>query len=138
MDDVQRLYVALGQVSRRLRAVSVGSDGMTFMEFAVLHRLARSRQSTMAELARGERVTSQSLVPVVARLQERGLVESTPDVDDLRRIQLSVSRRGQRLLASRQEATTNRLGVAVSALSKDEQARLMRAVPLIERVAEAL
>src|SRR5580658_5862422 len=69
---------------RRLRAESSGQV-FSMSQMEVLARLHRAGPLTVADLARVERITSQSMGTTVASLEEEGLVARTVDPNDARR-----------------------------------------------------
>jgi DNA-binding MarR family transcriptional regulator len=119
---------------RRLRAESSG-QALSMSQGEVLVRLHKSGSSTVADLARAERVTPQSMGTTVGSLEEAGLVARTADPNDARRWDASLTEAGKRVLlegrAARQawlsRALQDRLGAA-------EQARLAEAIELLRKV----
>jgi DNA-binding MarR family transcriptional regulator len=73
-----------------------------------------------------------------AGLEARGLVERNPDPGDGRRVVLSITDAGLRLLRSRRSARTEQLAEALSGFTPSELEALMVAAPLIERLAQRL
>lgn len=72
--------------------------GLTALQYTALTVLERHPNLTSAELARNSFVTAQTMSDMVAALQERGLVERHRDPADRRRLVLSVTTDGRRLL----------------------------------------
>ena len=72
-------------------------------------------------------------------LEARGLIERRGDPADGRRIVLSVTDAGLRVLRNRRSARTEQLARALSAgFTRAERRQLMAAAPLIERLAQNL
>jgi DNA-binding MarR family transcriptional regulator len=62
-----------------------------------------------------------------------------PDPDDGRRVSMSVTDAGRRLLYDRRSASTQRMTRALAeGLSPDERRRLVEVIPLLERLADHL
>lgn len=72
--------------------------GLTALQYTALTVLERHPNLTSAQLARNSFVTSQSMADMVTALQEQGLVDRHRDPEDRRRLVLTVTARGRRLL----------------------------------------
>lgn len=111
-------------------AVRAGLDdltrpvGLTALQYTALTVLERHPDLTSAHLARHSFVTSQSMADMVTTLLDRGLIRRHRDPADRRRLVISLTPDGQRLLHS--------LRPEVAAL----EARMLSLLPLGE--AEAL
>ena len=84
------------QIEERVQVVH---PGLTGMHLGVLRILSR-RDFTLSELGQRMTVTPSTLVPVVDRLQELGLVSRQKDPNDRRRTPLAVTPDAIALLAS--------------------------------------
>ena len=82
---------------RRLRAESAGQT-LSMSQGAVLVLLHKSGRSTVADLARLEHVTPQSMGAIIASLEGEGLVTRALDPDDARRWNASLTEAGRRVL----------------------------------------
>jgi DNA-binding MarR family transcriptional regulator len=119
---------------RRLRAESAG-QALSVSQGGVLALLYRSGRSTVAELARMERVTPQSMGAIMASLEGEGLVARTVDPDDARRWNASLTEAGKRVLLEGRAARQAWLSVAIKErLADDEQRRLAEAITLLSKV----
>jgi DNA-binding MarR family transcriptional regulator len=132
------LRVSVGLLRRRLRQAPVEGE-LTFPETAALARLDRGGPATAAELARAEEISAQSMGATLAGLEGRRLVQRSPDPADGRRVVMTVTPQGLKLLHDRRSARTAQLARALSAeFSPEELELLARATPLIERLAQKL
>jgi DNA-binding MarR family transcriptional regulator len=130
------LRLSIGLFLRRLRQAKVGDGELTMPESSALARLDRDGPATTAALARAEQISPQSMGATIGTLEARGLVERRPDPLDGRRIVISVSDQGRRVLRDRRSARTELIANALAAeFNADELATLMAAAPLIERLA---
>src|SRR5262245_12482935 len=77
------LVVLIRRLLRRLRAMPV--DGPTPAQSAVLLRLDKDGASSTSLLAIAEGVRSQTMTAVINGLDEKGLIERSPDPEDGRR-----------------------------------------------------
>jgi DNA-binding MarR family transcriptional regulator len=132
------LRVALGRLVRRLRQGYVVGE-LTLPERSVLSRLDREGPATPGCLADLERVKPQAMGVTLAGLVDRGLVERRKDDSDGRKVLMSVTDAGVRLLTDRRSQTTRQMASALAEkFTVAEQRKLVAAIPLIERLADEL
>ncbi|MFJ9787031.1 Transcriptional regulator [Amycolatopsis camponoti] len=132
------LRVALGRVIRRLRQGYVVGE-LTLPERSVLSRLDREGPATPGCLADLERVKPQAMGVTLAGLVDRGLVERRKDDSDGRKVLMSVTETGVKLLTDRRSRTTEKMATALAEkFTAAEQRELIAAIPLIERLADEL
>ncbi|GLY65062.1 MarR family winged helix-turn-helix transcriptional regulator [Amycolatopsis taiwanensis] len=132
------LYTGISLLVRRLRQVAEQGEP-SLPERAALSRLDRHGPATAAELARAEQITPQSMGTTLAGLQARGLVERRADPADGRRIIMSLTKAGQRVLRQKRDARAQRISNALTErFSPAEIKKLRAAAPLIERLGEVV
>lgn len=132
------LRVGVGMLVRRLKHTDPADD-LTMPETSALSRLDRAGPMTSSELARQDRVSPQSMGVTVAALEQRGLIARDRDPDDGRRIMLSLTEAGRRVVHTRRDARTGQIARALrDNFTPGERAQLRAIVPLIERLAENL
>jgi DNA-binding MarR family transcriptional regulator len=132
------LRVALGRIVRRLRQSHQPGE-LTLSEVSVLSRLDRDGPATPGALAVGERVRPQAMGTTLAALEQRGMVARMPDPDDGRRVSMSVTEAGRRVLHDRRSVSTRRIAAALAeGFSPEERRRLIEVIPLLERLADHL
>ena len=132
------LQLSISLLVRRLRQ-SAGSDELTMPEQSTLARLERGGPASASDLARAEQVTPQAVGPLVAGLEERGLVMRCPDPKDGRRVLLSVTESGLEALRDKRSARVERMAnVLAEDFSRAELETLHAAAQLIERLGEKL
>ncbi len=131
------LRVALGRVIRRVRQGHVMGE-LTQSETSVLARLDRDGPATPGCLADLERVKPQAMGVTLAGLVERDLVAREPDPNDGRKVLMSVTPAGRKLMTDKRSRTNERVAVALARFSPAERERLLDAIPLLERLAEGL
>ncbi|MFJ3339528.1 MarR family winged helix-turn-helix transcriptional regulator [Streptomyces sp. NPDC086766] len=133
------LRLGIGRVARRLRQLYTRTDdGLSFLELAVLQRLARTGPASPGKLAEGEQVTSAAIAPILRSLVASGLAERSPDPDDGRKAVVSISDSGRTTLAAREAASITDIHQALNHLTPAERRTLTEAVPLLERLATLL
>lgn len=128
------LQSVVGALVRQMRSASPAHD-ISLSQVSVLKRLDREGPYTVADLARLDKITHQSVTVSVDALAGRGLIRRVPDPGDRRRKLVTITSDGQRLLAERREAGAENLAVAIaSRLADTERAHLAQAVPLMRRL----
>lgn len=119
---------------RRLRAES-DDQTLSMSQMTVVVRLHKFGPAAVADLARAEHVTAQSMGATVASLEAEGLVARTPDPNDARRWIAFLTEAGDRTFlagrAARQAWLTHALD---ERLDDAELRRLADAMPLIRKV----
>ena len=124
----------LGQLVRRLRS----EHRLPLSHGTVLARLEREGPATTSGLAAGERVRPQSMAQTVAELEAEGFVTRTPDPVDRRRVAIAVTDTGRAALAEDRARREGWLAEAIATeLTPEEQDVLVRAVPLLRRLAQS-
>ncbi len=137
-DVAAALRVSVGLLLRRLRQAPVKGE-LTLPESSALVRLDRGGPATSAALARLEQISPQGMGTTLAGLEARGLVERRPDPGDGRRVLISLTQAGLRVLRDKRDARTERLArVLIEQFTRSELQHLMAAAPLIERLAQSI
>ena len=132
------LRIAVGLVVRKMRT-PLNEGELTTAESSALGRLERSGPATSSDLARLDRISPQSMGVTVASLLERGLIERSRDPEDGRRIVLSITDAGRRMVHDKRGARTEQIAAALrNGFSEDELRQLREAAVLLERLAEKL
>lgn len=128
------LQVVVGALVRRMRAVSPAS-AVNLSQVSILKRLDREGPHSVADLARHDQLTHQSITVSVAGLVQRRLVRRTPDPHDGRRKLLAITAAGRRLLAERRLAGHEILSDALAIrLNPTERGQVSRALTLLRRL----
>ncbi|MFF4160467.1 MarR family winged helix-turn-helix transcriptional regulator [Streptomyces sp. NPDC001678] len=136
VEAAARLRVLTGQLMRRLRTASEGTD-VTLSQASALSRLDREGPATTVALARAERVRPQSMGATLAALEEAGLVERSPHPSDRRQAIMSLTEQGRlRLAEVRREREGWIAGALAERLDEREQAVVVEALGLLARLAE--
>ena len=127
------LRVVIGQVVRRLRA----QHRFPLAQATVLGRLDREGASSVSDLAVAEHVRPQSMAQTVGDLEAEDLVSRRHDPEDGRRALVELTAKGHETLAAERSRREGWLAEAIASdLTPEEQEVLMRAVPLLRRLAE--
>jgi DNA-binding MarR family transcriptional regulator len=132
------LRLAVGRIARRSRQVHAVGD-VTLSEVSVLARLDRDGPDSPGALAELERVRPQAMAATLAGLEERGLVSRSPDAADGRRVVMTVTDAGRKMLADRRSEIVRRMTTVLEAdFTPEERRLLIAALPLLDRIAERM
>ena len=131
------LRPALLQVGRELRR-EARALGVSPEQVSLLVSIKRAPGVGIRDLAARERISPPAMTKHVDRLERDGLVERTPSDDDRRRVGITLTEDGQRLLRRVRSRRTVWLAQRLAGLTKEEQAAVAAAVgPLAKLIAES-
>ncbi|MGH8860401.1 MAG: MarR family winged helix-turn-helix transcriptional regulator [Jatrophihabitantaceae bacterium] len=100
--------------------------GLTATQYTALTVLERSSNLTSAQLARNSFVTAQSMADMITGLEAQSLIRRERDADDRRRLVLSLTSDGRRLLGRYRAKVAALEQQMLSGLSTREAAELRR------------
>ena len=132
----QDLRTLVSRLKRRLRDKARSND-LTPSQASILLRLEKDGAATASSLARAEGMRPQSVAPLVAALEEAGLVHGAPDPADGRQTLLSLTHACRAWVeearAARQDWLTRTLQARLSPQEQDEVAN---AIGLLGRLVD--
>jgi DNA-binding MarR family transcriptional regulator len=134
---VARLRAVIPRLARVLNETSTGAD-LTPTQYSVLGLVHVRGPLGLTELTELEGLNPTMLSRVVKVLDERGLLRRTQVPGDLRAARVEVTPEGARLHDQVRAARTRVLTDCLAGLPPDTAATLLRAVPDLEALAEAL
>ena len=132
-----QLRVSLMRLSRRLRNERQPENTLSVASISVLGTLRRHGELTIGQLAAHERVQPPSMTRTVNCLVEDGYVVRRASERDGRQVLVDLSDKGQAVLAADRRRRDAWLARRLRDLTPEEKEILRRAVPLIERLADA-
>lgn len=135
-DLSQSLRAGVMRLARRLRAEKA-DHGLSDSQFVVLALLLRDGPTSPGRLAEIERVTAPSMNRTVNCLVEAGYAERSPAPDDGRRVTVSVTDAGRRVVQETRRQRNAWLSLRLGELTADERATLDEAAALLGRMASA-
>jgi DNA-binding MarR family transcriptional regulator len=103
----------------------MGDDGPTPTQFAALAKLSQGEEISQNLLGRMTAMDPATIKGVIARLEERGLVERLPDPGDQRRVLVRLSQTGRETMPSLIEKAKAITAATLSPLSREEAERLL-------------
>jgi DNA-binding MarR family transcriptional regulator len=132
------LRVSIGLLVRRLRQ-TVAPGELTMPETSALARLDRAGPTTASALAKLEQISPQSIGATLGGLEARGLIERAADPADGRRVVLSLTAVGRKVLGDRRNARVQALARALADEFTPAEIEQLRALgPLLERLAQSV
>ncbi len=103
---------------------SIQSSGLVHSEAEAVGHLGHAPGMAITQLADAIALSHAATVRLVARLEDRGLVERSSSETDGRTVLLKLSQHGQDLHAGQMHQRQDKLRAALKALTVDEQAML--------------
>ena len=126
-----------GRLRRRLREQADAGE-FTTAQASVVIRIERGGPATGTELARGENMKPQSMGPILASLEERGVLVGEPDPSDGRKTLWRITPEARRRIDDARATKEDWLLRTIEArLTPAEQAQLATGVHLLTRLLEA-
>lgn len=101
-------------------------EDLTPMQFAALAKLAETGPCSQNSLGRRTAMDVATIKGVVARLEERGLVEKRPSPDDRRKLLIDLTAEGRRTFERAVPQAMEISAMTLAALTREEQSVFMR------------
>ena len=130
-----QLRPVLLRIARELRR-EIHSLGVTGGQVSLLIQIKKHPGITASELAAGEGISAPGMSGHIARLETASLIERTRAADR-RRIGLTVTEAGDRVLVNVRKRRTAWLVEHLNELTNEERNALEAALPALERLLEA-
>lgn len=127
---------AMTRLNRRVRQTRPVGD-LTATQLSALASLELAGAMTPRELADIERVRPPTMTKIVAKLEDRGLVQRTPHPTDGRQVILAATPEGRSMLAQFERAREEWLAQRLAELTAGERDILRRAAEILRQVARA-
>ena len=132
--EASELRMATFRLARRLRAERA-IDAMSDGQFAVLAAIKIYGAHTLGELAERERVSPPSMNRTVNCLEESGYLARTPDADDRRKVNLSLTDAGREVVDETVRRRDAWLEEALAALTPQQRRVLTEAAGIMLEMA---
>jgi len=134
---VARLRGVISRLARRLNATST-DEGLTPTQYSVLGLIAVRGPLGLTELTDLEGLNPTMLSRVVRKLDDEGLIRRQPDPADQRAVRVQVTPAGAQVHERIRTHRTQVLYACLERLPVEVTDELLRAVPMLEAVAEEL
>jgi DNA-binding MarR family transcriptional regulator len=129
--DLGDLLGSLVRVVMERETPLLAERGLDMWEYVVLLRLADGAAPTQAQLAAAVRRDKTRLIPILDRLESRGLLDRTPDPADRRNRIVALTASGQEVLSDCRAAVAAMEDELLGALAPEEAAALRRALEAV-------
>jgi DNA-binding MarR family transcriptional regulator len=124
---------AITRFNRRLRQTRPMGD-LTITQLSALTSLELGGALSPRELAETERIQPPTLTKIVAKLEDRGLVQRAPHPTDGRQVILSATESGRAVVAETGRARDEWLARRLATLTAEERDTLKRAADILGRL----
>lgn len=131
------LRLAIARTARRLRQETIGREEfgvLTPTMMAALATVNRCGPITPSEVAEIEAVKRPTATRILAKLEELGLIERTPDPADGRSSLVAITDRGRQYIARARSRKDAFLARAMAELPPEDVATLERASAILEQM----
>ena len=125
-----RLRLAITRINRQLRQQTVGD--LTLSQWSALVTMEEHGSMRIGDLADREGVSAPTATRLVASLEEKGLLERTPDPTDRRSSYVDISASGREKLNWVRQVRTAKLAQRLATLADEDVQRLLDVLPLLE------
>jgi DNA-binding MarR family transcriptional regulator len=129
--DLGDLLGSLVRVVIERETPLLAERGLDMWDYVVMLRLADGAAPTQAQLAAAVRRDKTRLIPILDRLEGRGLLARTPDPADRRNRIVALTDDGQALLADCRAAVAAMEDELLAVLRPEEAAALRRALEAV-------
>lgn len=129
-NELRPVVLRLGRELRR----EIHSLGVTGGQVSILAAIKHEPGITASTVAERERVSAPAMSNHLARLEKAGLVERTREGLDRRRVGLTLTAEGEKVLRSVRQRRTAWLSARLDKLSQDERAQIEAAIPALEKL----
>jgi DNA-binding MarR family transcriptional regulator len=130
-----RLRPVLLRIARELRR-EIHSLGVTGGQVSLLVQIRRTPGITASALAEHERISAAGMSGHIARLEAADLIERTR-AEDRRRIGLTITEGGERVLQNVRKRRTAWLAEHLKGLTDEEREAIEEAIPALEKLLQA-
>lgn len=127
MLGLRRIMKELDTHSRRL----MKHYGITVAQVVCLYEIHEKGAHTLSRLSRNVHLSASTLVGIVDRLEEKGLVKRTRDTEDRRAIFIGITNKGRKFVESSPHLLHNRLDEKLKNLSESEQIIIANSLDLL-------
>jgi len=106
-------------------------------ELETIRYLIREDKLLPTELAALTKIKTQSMSQILKKLEEQGIIKRTPSTDDKRKVYISLSSAGKKIIEkARYEKDEWLRGVIKHLLTDKEKELLVKALPVLQKIAE--
>jgi DNA-binding MarR family transcriptional regulator len=132
---VTDLRTAVTRLIKKLRKESATGQQLSLTERSTLALLHQNKELLPSELAGMEKITNQSMSQILSHLLELGYIIRTASQTDKRKVFISLSTEGERILLQVRNERDQWMAKAIAATcTKEEQEILKRAIGPLSKI----
>jgi len=129
---------AIGALHKGLRKQSQAVNSYSMTETETIGHLFRNPSLLPTELAGLTRVKTQSMSQILKKLEDNGIIKRTPSKDDLRKVYISLTATGKKMVEkTRYERDEWLRGAIEKTLSGKEIELLEKALPVLNKLVDS-
>ncbi|MES2376928.1 MAG: MarR family transcriptional regulator [Bacteroidota bacterium] len=137
LEFVSDLRSVVVRLIKKLRKESTLGQQLSLTERSTLFLLEQHKQLLPSELAAMEKITNQSMSEILRYLLELGYITRTASETDKRKVHISLSAEGEKIVAQTRNERDQWLAKAIAqTCTKDEQEIIKQAIGILTRVVE--
>jgi DNA-binding MarR family transcriptional regulator len=132
------LRTAVSTMHKMLRNQSSSISEYSMTERETIGHLIRNPFLLPTDLANLTKVKTQSMSHILNKLEEQGVIKRTPSKDDKRKVYISITPAGKKIVEKvRYEWDEWLKGIIEKSLSEKEKEILIKALPVLNKLIEA-
>jgi len=134
---ISELRTVLARLVKKLRKKAVSGEHLSLTERSTMVQLQHNGSMLPSELAANEHITNQSMSQIVAHLLELDYINRTPSETDGRKVLISLTEKGARILEQvRNERDEWLLKAIEETCTPDEQATIKKVIVPLTKLIE--
>jgi DNA-binding MarR family transcriptional regulator len=131
------LRSVVSALHKGLRKQVYSADTYSMTEMETIGHLARASSLLTTELAALTRVKTQSMSQILKKMEEQGIIKRSPSRDDKRKVYISLSSLGKKIVEKARYDKDEWLKIAIEKmLSEKEKELLARALSVLNKLSE--
>lgn len=133
MVAIRKLMHTIDSHSRKL----LKRYDITVPQVMCLYELEDSGTATIASLTKAIHLSASTMVGIIDRLEEKGMVSRHRDMEDKRMVAIDITDKGREFLRDTPDLLHNRLAEQLSELSEAQQEHIATSLATLVRLADA-
>lgn len=135
-DTASSLRLCVSNLNKRLRKQVYSTEGFSLSELSTFSYIYHQPMSP-SELAELVKVKNQSMSQILNNLEAAGLVKRTQSAEDKRKMEVSITPKGKKMVEKTRHERDEWLAEAIDkALTKEEKKILGAVIPLLNKIAD--
>ncbi|TSJ43422.1 MarR family transcriptional regulator [Mucilaginibacter corticis] len=137
LEFVSDLRTVVGRLIKKLRKESQTAQLLSLTERSVMGLLYQYQSMLPSELAATEKITNQSMSDILRHLLQLGFITRTASEQDKRKVNISLSAEGEKILLQMRSERDHWLTQAITATcTPEEQEFLKTSISILTKVVE--